>query len=250
MSASKPATRQEFIDFCLRRLGAPVVEINVDDLQLEDCVEEAFEYYHDFHYDAVEKIYLKHQVTSDDIEEGYIEIPEAVIGIYNIFPINQTASNSDNLFNAVYQLRLNDIYDLTSTSILYFTQTMQYLQLIDTIINGQKPIRFNRHTNRLYIDMDWSNSIEPGRFIIVEAYRYLDPSVMTDVFNDYWLKKYATALMKKQWATNLKKFSGIQLPGGVTLDGDKLYQEATDEISQLEKEAQDTWSLPPDFMMG
>jgi hypothetical protein len=250
MSLSKPATRQEFIDYCLRRLGAPVVEINVDDLQLEDCVEEALEYYHDFHYDAVEKIYLKHQVTAQNIQDGYIEVPEAVIGIYNIFPINQTASNTDNLFNAVYQLRLNDLYDLTSTSVLYFTQTMQYLQLIDTIINGQKPIRFNRHTNRLYIDMDWSNAIEPGRWIIVETYRYLDPNDMTNVWNDMWLKKYAAALMKKQWATNLKKFSGIQLPGGVTLDGDKLYQEATDEIAQLEKEAQDTWSLPPDFMIG
>lgn len=250
MSASKPANRQEFVDYCLRRLGAPVVEINVDELQLEDCVEEALEYYHDFHYDAVERVLLKHQVTAQNIADGYIDIPDAVIGVTNIFPFTDSASNTSNLFSAVYQLRLNDLYDLTSTSILYYTQTMQYISLLDTLLNGQKPLRFNRHMNRLHIDMEWAASIQENRWIIVDGYRYLDPSVFTNVWNDMWLKKYATALMKKQWATNLKKFSGIQLPGGVTLDGDKLYQEATDEISELEKEAQDTWSLPPDFMVG
>jgi hypothetical protein len=251
MSLSKPATRTEFKDFCLRRLGAPVLEINIDEDQVEDCVEEALEYYHEFHFDGVERIYLKHQVTADDKTNGYIPLNDLIIGVVNIFPfVDSGSSSSGGLFNSIYQIRLNDIYDLTNTSIVYYANTMSYIAMLDLLLNGQKPLRFNRHQNRLHIDMNWDNNIDVGDYIIVECYRALDPATWTDVWNDMWLKRYATALIKKQWATNIKKFSGITLPGGVTLDGDKLYDEAITEIKELEDRAQDTFSLPSDFMMG
>lgn len=251
MSTSKPATREEFKNYCLRDLGAPVLEINIDDDQIEDRIEEALEYYHEFHFDGVERFYLKHLITSDDITNGYIPIADYIIGVVNIFPWNGNGgSSSDSLFNIQYQLRLNDIWDMSNTSMVYYTQARSHISMLDMILNGTKPIRFNRHQNRLHIDMSWANSVEAGNYIIVECYRALDPVTWTDVWNDMWLKRYATALIKKQWATNIKKFSGITLPGGVTLDGDKLYDEAIGEIKELEDRAQDTFSLPPDFMLG
>jgi len=251
MSTSKPATREEFKNYCLRDLGAPVLEINIDDDQIEDRIEEALEYYHEFHFDGVERFYLKHLITADDITNGYIPIADYIIGVVNIFPWNGNGgSSSDSLFNIQYQLRLNDIWDLSNTSMVYYTQARSHISMLDMLLNGTKPIRFNRHQNRLHIDMSWANSVEAGNYIIVECYRALDPVTWTDVWNDMWLKRYATALIKKQWATNIKKFSGITLPGGVTLDGDKLYDEAIGEIKELEDRAQDTFSLPPDFMLG
>lgn len=251
MSASKPTTREEFKNYCLRDLGAPVLEINVDDDQIEDRIEEALEYYHEFHFDGVERFYLKHQITSDDITNGYIPVADYIIGVVNIFPWNGNGgSSSDSLFNIQYQLRLNDIWDLSNTTMVYYTQARSHIAMLDMILNGTKPIRFNRHQNRLHIDMSWSTSVQVGDYIVVECYRALDPATWTDVWNDMWLKRYAAALIKKQWATNIKKFSGITLPGGVTLDGDKLYDEAVTEIKELEDRAQDTFSLPPDFMVG
>ncbi len=251
MSLSKPATRTEFKDFCLRRLGAPVLEINVDDDQVEDMVEEALEYYHEFHFDGVERMYLKHQVTSDDMTNGYIPLNDYIIGVINIFPWSgDSGSTSDGLFNVQYQLRLNDLWDLKNTDMVYYTTMRSYISMLDMLLNGTKPLRFNRHQNRLHIDMSWSQSVNVGDWIIVECYRAMDPATWSDIWNDMWLKRYATALIKKQWATNIKKFSGITLPGGVTLDGDKLYDEAITEIKELEDRAQDTFSLPPDFMVG
>jgi len=251
MSLSKPTTREEFKNYCLRDLGAPVLEINVDDDQIEDRIEEALEYYHEFHFDGVERYYLKHKITADDITNGYIPIADYIIGVVNIFPWNGNGgSSSDNLFNIQYQLRLNDIWDLSNSTMTYYTQSRSHIAMLDMILNGTKPIRFNRHQNRLHIDMSWANSVQVDNYIIVECYRALDPTTWSDVWNDMWLKRYAAALIKKQWATNIKKFSGITLPGGVTLDGDKLYDEAVTEIKELEDRAQDTFSLPPDFMVG
>lgn len=251
MSISKPATRTEFKDFCLRRLGAPVLEINIDEDQVEDCIEEALEYYHEFHFDGVERFHLKHQITQTDITNGYIPIPDYIIGVINIFPWNGNGgSSSDSLFNIQYQLRLTDLWDLANSTMLYYTQARSHITMLDMLLNGTKPLRFNRHLNKLHIDMLWAQNVEVDNYVIVECYRALDPETWSNVWNDMWLKRYATALIKKQWATNIKKFSGITLPGGVTLDGDKLYDEAVTEVKELEDRAQDTFSLPPDFMLG
>lgn len=249
---SAPTTKAAFTDYCLRKLGAPVVEINVDDDQVSDRVDEAIQYFNEYHYDGVERIYLKHQVTQDDITNGYIPLSDLIIGVRNIFPFSASnmAGGTDGLFNLQYQLRLNDLYDLTNTSLVYYNTVRDYIATLDLLLNGTKPLRFNKHQNRLYIDMLWEQDAQVGQYIIVDCYRALDPSTWSDVWNDMWLKRYATALIKKQWATNIKKFSGLQLPGGVTLDGDKLYQEAHDEIDDLEQQMQTNYSVPPDFFVG
>lgn len=246
-----PTTREQFTDYCLRKLGAPVIEINVDDDQVSDRVDEALQYYNEYHYDGVERIYLKHQVTQQDINNGYLPLTDLIIGVRNIFPISgDNVTGSDGLFNLQYQLRLNDLYDLTNVSLVYYNTVRNYLAELDLLLNGTKPLRFNKNQNRLYIDMDWTTDVQVGQFVIVDCYRALDPTTWTDVWNDMWLKRYATALIKKQWAANIKKFSGLQLPGGVTLDGDSLYKEATDEMEELETQMQTNYSLPPDFMIG
>lgn len=247
-----PSTKDAFTDYCLRKLGHPVVEINVDDDQVSDRIDEAVQYYQEYHYDGVERIYLKHQVTADDITNGYVPLTDLIIGVRNIFPFsgdNQSGA-SDGLFNLQYQLRLNDLYDLTNTSLVYYNTVRDYIATLDFLLNGTKPLRFNKHQNRLHIDMLWSDEVQVGSYIIVDCYRAMDPVTWSEVWNDIWLKRYATALIKKQWATNIKKFSGLQLPGGVTLDGDSLYKEATDEIHDLEDQIQTNYSLPPDFMVG
>lgn len=250
---SAPTTRDAFTDYCLRKLGHPVVEINVDDDQVSDRIDEALQYYQEYHYDGVERVYLKYQVTSNDITNGYIPLNDLIIGVRNIFPYsgdNTTSGGTDGLFNLQYQLRLNDLYDLTNTSLIYYNQVRNYIAELDLLLNGAKPLRFNKHQNRLYIDQSWPDEVRVGNYIIVDCYRAMDPVTWADVWNDMWLKRYATALIKKQWATNIKKFSGLQLPGGVTLDGDKLYAEAVDEVEKLEEQIQTNYSLPADFMVG
>ena len=249
---SAPTTREKFTDYCLRKLGAPVVEINVDDDQVNDRIDEALQYYNEYHYDGVERIYLKHQITQEDIDNQYIPLTDLIIGVRNIFPTSASSITgaADGLFNLQYQLRLNDLYDLTNTSLVYYNTVRNFIAELDFLLNGTKPLRFNKHQNRLYIDMLWDKEVQVGQYLIVDCYRALDPTTWTDVWNDMWLKRYATALIKKQWATNIKKFSGLQLPGGVTLDGDKLYAEAHDEIEELETQMQTNYSLPPDFMLG
>lgn len=229
-------TRQGLIDYCLRELGAPVVEINVDDTQIEDRVDEAIEYYRQYHYDGIEKVYLKHQITQDDVNNGYIPVTDAIYGVTRVFPVASGTSTSKSIFDLQYQLRLNDLYDLTSTSIMYYTQVMSHLALLDLTLNGQPLYRFNRLTNKLYIEASWVDEMKVGNYVLVECYRALDPSTTPRLYNESWLKHYTTALIKKQWGTNMKKFSGLQLPGGVTIDGNALYQEATDEIAKLEED--------------
>lgn len=319
------STRDGLKQYALRALGAPVLEINVDDDQLEDRLDEALEYFALYHYEGVERIYLKHQVTpstleitgtnaasfakgvkvtggtsgaygyvatnednnivriwqvlgtftdgetisggdatatlvaSDaytlgDTENKYVPIPDAVYGITRVIPFTQ-GSSSKGLFDLQYQLRLNDLYDLTSTSLIYYKSVMSHIALLDLELNGYPLYRFNRlqgtvdGTARLHLDINWTRDVEPDDYIVVEAYRALDPATFTKVFNEPWLKHYVTALFKKQWGTNLKKFSGIQLPGGVTLDGNAIYDEAQNEINQLEDELQNK-AAPLDFFLG
>lgn len=242
-------TRQGLIDYCLRYLGEPVVEVNVDEQQVEDRIDEAIEYFRQYHYDGIEKVYLKHQVTAQDIQNKYITLPDSIYGITKVFPIASGTSTSKSIFDLQYQLRLNDLYDLTSTSIMYYTQVMSHLALLDLTLNGHPLYRFNRLNGKLYIEASWDTEIAEGTYILVECYRAMDPATAPLVYNDIWLKHYATALIKRQWAYNIKKFSGLQLPGGVTLDGDKLYEEATSEIKELEDEMMNK-SAPLQWFMG
>lgn len=244
-----PTTRQLHIDYCLRNLGAPVVQVNVAAEQIEDRVDEALQFYRDYHYDGVEKLYLKHQLTSTDIANGYIPLSDAVVGIVSIFPVTD-ASNPSNIFDLQYQLRLNDLYNLTNTSIMYYNTAMEYVQTIKMLLTGHPQVRFNKNQNRLYLDMELGKDILEGQYVVVECYRALNPTEFADIWKDPFLLKYTTALIKRQWGHNLKKYSGIQLPGGITLDGNALYDEAVNEIKDLEDELINSKSPPLDFFLG
>lgn len=246
---AKVTSRGQLIDYCLRRLGSPVIEINVDDQQIEDRIDDAFQFYREFHYDAVELVYLKHQFTAEDIERQYIETNDLVVGVNRILPFTNRSRGMD-IFDVRYQILINDLYSLMSTDLIYYSMVKTQLELINMLLVGQQPIRFNRHMNRIYIDADWNLDSRIGEYIIIEAYRILDPNTYTDVYDDMYLKKYSTALIKRQWAENIKKFSGVQLPGGVTLNGDTLYQEAVQEINAIEEEMRRSFELPPDMFIG
>jgi len=249
MSASSPASRQELIDWCFRRLGHPVIEINVDDQQAEDRIDEAFQFYRDYHFDAIEQVYLKQQITQEDIDNQYIQLSDAIVGVSRVLPFSARTRGID-LFDIRYQILLNDIYSIQSTDIIYYNQVKTQLQLLNDLLVGQKPVRFNRHQNRLHIDLDWSADLAVGEFIVVECYRALDPNTFPEVYNDNFLKRYAYALIKMQWGNNLKKFEGVQLPGGVTLNGQTIFNEAFDEIAALKEEADSRYTLPTDFFTG
>jgi hypothetical protein len=318
---SSPSSRQNLIDYCLRSLGHPVLEINVDDDQLEDRVDEAIQFYRDFHYDAVEAVYLKEQITASTLQivgvnagsfsigekitgassgattfvhaafaankvytkntaetftvgetitgavsgttavvssmtlgnfdNKYVTLNDSVLSVVRTLPLS-SRSNSISFFDAKYQLMLNNIQSLTNTDIQYFTMLKMHINLINDLMTGQKPVRFNRHMNRLHIDLTWGDGgdLAIGDYIIIEAYRMLDPDTFTDVYNDGYLKRYTTALIKRQWGVNLKKFEGVQLPGGVTLNGQKIFDEAMEEIKELKDEVRSTYELPVDFFTG
>jgi hypothetical protein len=265
-----PATRETLKQYSLRALGKPVIEINVDDDQLEDRIDEAVQYFCQYHTDGVERMYLKYEVTADDITrmttdtsesvtEGsvtttwkqgnkFLIVPDSVISVVNIFPLSDRANL--NIFDVKYQLRLNDLYDFSSTSIVHYEMTMRHLDFLDHILVGEKPMRFNQHDNRLYIDMDWKNDLEEDEYLVIECYRRLDPNTYTDVFNDIYLKRYVTALFKKQWGANLSKFNGVAMVGGVTLNGQQIFSEACADVEKLELEIRSTFELNPAFMIG
>jgi hypothetical protein len=317
---SSLSSRENLVDYCKRRLGFPVIDINVDDDQVEDRIDDALQFYQDYHYDAIQKIYLKHLVTQTDVDREYIDMTQAsgaasvvsgsatvsgsgtnfssefaagvtqltingetktvssitdkgtmimnsafsssansvpinivgaadsITGVTRIFPISNAATV--NMFDLRYQLRLHELYDFTSTSYINFVLTQQHLRTLDMLFSGEQPVRFNRHQNRLYIDFQWGTDIQAGEYLVIEGYKIIDPNSYTDVYNDRWLKRYATALIKRQWGLNLKKFSGIQLPGGVQLNGQQIYDEAESEISTLEQEMQDKYEEPIPFILG
>ena len=245
---ASPTTRSELKADCLRKLGAPVIEINVEDDQVEDRIDEALKYYWDYHFDGTERIYYKHQVTSNNISDGYIVLPENIIGAVRIFDVSGSMV-TNNIFDIRYQIALNDMYTLTSVSMIPYYMAFQHIQLLEQLLVGQQPIRYNRHNDRLYVDMNW-DKVNVGGFIIVEAYQVLDPDVYTDAWSDRWLTRYATALIKKQWGTNLTKFTGMQLPGGVQFNGDKIYNDAVAEIEQMEKDMSTSYSLPAFDLIG
>ena len=265
-----PATRETLKQYALRALGKPVIEINVDDDQLEDRLDEALQYFAQYHYDGIQRAYLKYQYTQADKDrmtadstesitknsvtttwkEGnnFLVVPESVISVINIFPFSNKSNM--NLFDVRYQLRLNDLYDFSSTSIINYDIVLRHLDFLDHVLVGEKPMRFNQHDNRLYIDMDWENDLSVGEYLVIECYRKLDPTEYTDIFNDIYLKRYVTALFKKQWGANLSKFNGVTMLGGVSLNGQQIYTEALADIEKLEQEIRSTYELNPAIMMG
>lgn len=245
-----PNSRQSLVDYCLRQLGAPVLEINVDEDQIEDRVDEALQFYQEYHSDAIYHEYFKHEITQDDIDNKYIDIPDAVINVVRILPL--TFENSSvNMFDARYQMALSDMYNLGfSGNLGNYAHVQQYMETINMMINGTPQVEFNRHMNRLYLNIDWERFLNVGDYVIVDGYRIVDPEMNTDVYNDMFLKRYLIALIKRQWGTNLKKFEGLELPGGITLNGQQMYDEATEEIRQIEEEMQLKYEMPVNFFIG
>ena len=276
---AKPTTKQELIDHCLRKLGAPVLEINVSDEQLDDIVDDAIQYFQERHFDGVERMYLKYKITQDDLDRGradppsgtsitsttatqtstsftstwyensnYIVVPETVIGIEKIFKFD-TSSISGGMFSIKYQLFLNDLYFFNSVNLLQYSMTKRYLEDIDFLLTTDKQIRFNKRQNRLYLDIDWESQ-DKDQYIVLDCYRVLDPSTFTNVYNDSFLKRYCTALIKKQWGQNLIKFRGVKLPGGIEFNGREIYQDGVEEVNAIRDQMSSTYELPPLDMIG
>ena len=265
-----PTTKATFKEYCLRSLGKPVIDINVDEDQIDDRIDEAVQYFAQYHVDGVERMYLKYEVTADDVtrmttdasesvtsnsvttswKEGqnFLIVPDSVISVVNIFPLSDRSNL--NMFDVKYQLRLNDLYDFSSTSIVHYEMTMRHLDFLDHILVGEKPMRFNHLSNRLFIDMDWKTDITAGEYLIMEVYRKLDPDTFTDVYDDIYLKRYATALIKRQWGQNLSKFNGTAMLGGVTLNGPELFSTAIQEQQKLEEEIRLNYEEPPHMQQG
>ena len=265
-----PSTKATFKEYCLRALGKPVIDINVDDDQVDDRIDEAIQYFAQYHVDGVERMYLKYAVTADDVTRmttdssesitedsvttsyktgnNFLVVPSSVISVVNVFPLSDRANL--NMFDVRYQLRLNDLYDFSSTSIVHYQMTMQHLDFLDHILVGEKPMRFNQLSNRLYLDMDWGTDITAGEYLIFEVYRKVDPDTYTDLYDDIYLKRYLTSLIKRQWGQNLSKFSGTAMLGGVTLNGPELFSTAIEEQSRLEDEIRLNYEEPPHMQQG
>ena len=320
---AKPNSRQTFSDYCLRSLGAPVIEINVDEDQIDDRIDEALQFYQFYHADSIEKFYLKHKVTNStltltasvagnfqvgetitggtsgakaiiktaaatkitynqlddtnvafaanetitgdttsatatissiskgDIENGYIALNDAITDVVRVMPIRDSVTSTD-MFDIRYQIHLNDIHSVGFMgNLTEYVMSRQFLSLLDVVVDSDhKQINFDRHKNRLDVFMDWDEEVDVDDYLVVECYRIIDPDTFTDVYNDYFLKRYATALIKRQWGTNLLKFEGMVMPGGVTFNGRQLFDDANEEITRLEEEARLNWEQPIDFMTG
>jgi hypothetical protein len=275
---AQPSTRQELIDYSLRKLGAPVLEINVATEQIEDLVDDAVQYFQERHFDGVYATFLKYQVTQEDIDRGratglsgvgissisavgagttfnyyengnYLQVPDSVIGVNKIFTFGGSNSVSSGMFSIKYQLFLNDIYYWGSTELLTYAMTKTYLEDIDFLLNTQKQIRFNKRQDRLYLDIDWS-SVSAGDYFVIDCYRMMNPNDYSQVWNDSFLKKYLTSLIKRQWGQNLIKFQGVKLPGGVELNGRQMYDDGQRELDIIMDQMSSTYELPPLDMIG
>ena len=243
-------TRPQLIDYCLRRLGAPVTEINVDDEQVSDRIDDAIEFFQEYHFDGVEKVFLKHTVTQTDIDNEWIPIPNPVISVLRVLPIPNFNAFQSGFFNEEYQLRLNDLENFSASTMINWAMTLTNFALVEHLFSIQPTMLFNRKQDRMYLETDWAGKFEVGSILIVEAYRALDPATYPEVYNDMFLKQYATALIKQQWGSNLKKFTGVVLPGGISLDGQTIFTEATEEINKIEEQMSLKYELPPDGFIG
>jgi len=250
---ANPSSRQGLIDYCLRQLGDPVVEINVDEDQIEDRVDEAIQYYREYHSDATVRTYLKHLVDADDVTNEYIELDSDIIFVSKLFPLSSNFNSGRNFFDIKYQMMLNDMASLIhfAGDLAYYEQMQQYLSLLDMKLNGHPQVQWSRRQNRLYIFGDFADQdIKAGDYIIAEVYSVIDPETHTSVYNDMWLKEYTTALIKRQWGQNLIKFEGMQLPGGVMLNGRQIYDDANAEIERLRESIRLEHELPVDWFVG
>jgi len=278
---AKPSTRQELIDYCFRRLGAPVLEINVDDDQIDDLVDDAIQFFNERHFDGVERMYLKYKITQNDIDRGkaggaggvgivttsatstivgtattfsfyensnYIQVPDSVIGIEKIFKFD-TSSISGGMFSIKYQLFLNDLYYFNSVELLQYAMVKTYLEDIDHLLTTDKQIRFNKRQDRLYLDIDWGSQ-NVDDFIVIDCYRALDPASFSQIYNDSFVKLYLTSLIKRQWGQNLIKFRGVKLPGGIELNGRQIYEDAEREIAEIKQRMTSEYELPPLDLIG
>ena len=279
---AKPSTKQGLIDYCFRKLGAPVLEINVDDDQVDDLVDDTIQYYNERHYNGIERMYLKYKITQYDIDRGrangttgvgivtttgtssnvsghgtvtsnfyetsnFIAVPEHVIGVNKIFKFD-TSSISGGMFSIKYQLFLNDLYYFNSVELLQFAMTKRYLEDIDFLLTTEKQIRFNQRQDRLYLDIDWSSQ-SVDTFIVIDCFRALDPDTYTQVYNDPFVKLYLTALIKRQWGQNLIKFRGVKLPGGIEMNGREIYDDANRDLDALKQRMATEYETPPlDFI--
>ena len=243
-----PNSKATLKEYCLRRLGKPVIEINIDDDQMDDRIDEALMFYQDYHFDGTQDMWLKHVVTDTDKTNEYITVSNDYIGIVDIFDIGDSTS-TNNLFNVRYQIALNDMYDLSRMDLVPYFMNMMNLRHIEEMLVGKQPIRYNRHVNKLYIDMDWGK-VTAGQYIIAKGYMKVNPDTYTDLYNDRWLQRYVTALFQIQWGKNLTKFVGMQLPGGVQFNGDQILQQGLDERIKLEQEMISSYSLPVHDMTG
>jgi hypothetical protein len=232
----QPASREEFKDYILRKIGAPVIEVNVSEEQIEDRVDEAVSFWRDYHYNGSQLIYLKHQVTEQDKENGYITLPDGLLGISKIFNLGASLSMGSGMFNAQYQFVLNNLTDITGYSIQNYWMTLSHVEFMQEWLVGKAILRYNKHVNKLYIDGKM-NLLATGDYIIVEAYDIIDPDAYADVWGDRWLQNYASVLVREQWGLNLTKFTNMQLVGGVSFNGEQILAEARAEREKMEEEA-------------
>ena len=280
---AQPASRSEFKNYCLRQLGAPVLEINVADEQIDDIIDDALQYFHERHFDGVMRTYLKYQVTQDDIDRGkgpgqsgvtgittttatatidgasmqfdweensnYLQVPPSVIGVEKVFHFDGSQSMSSGMFSIKYQLFLNDIYFWGAMEMLTYNMTRTYLADLEFALTTQKQFRFNQRMDRLYLDVSWGE-LTPGDYLVIDCFRTLDPNDYARVWKDSFLKKYTTALLKKQWGQNLIKFQGVKLPGGVELNGREIYEDGVKELEIIREMMSNTYELPPLDMIG
>jgi len=244
-----PTTRATLQEYCLRSLGSPVIEINVDDDQIEDRTDDAIQFYQTWHDDAILRTYLKHELTATDITNNYITVSDHITSVVRMLKINSTAGNA--LFDVGYHMRLNDVFMVggMTSQIQNYEQKLQHLSLIESRLNTEEHIRYSRHMDRLHMDEGFGD-LKAGSFIVIECYQIVDPSAYAQIYNDLFLKKYLTALIKRQWGANMMKFEGFQLPGGITMNGRQMFDDAIEELQRLEEEVALTWMTPDNFIMG
>lgn len=251
---ASPSSRTELKDYALRKLGFPVIDINVDDDQLEDRIDDALQLYREFHFDGTEQIYLAHQVTANNVSDKYVTLSDNIIGVRRVMPFIPGSVTSTgggfNIFDINYQIRLNDFYNLTASSYTYYVIARQHLEMLNMIVTGEYPFEFNKKTHRLNIFVDWNARYKPDDYLCFEAIRIVDPETYSKVYSDTWLKKYVTALFKKQWGSNLTKYANYTLPGGLVVNGEKIYNDAVAEVEELETSLRDTYEMPVAMLVG
>lgn len=249
-------TRDALIDYCFHQLGAPVIQVELEEQQVSYCVDNAIDRWQTVHGDGSVRRFIPHTITQEDIDNGYITVPDKILSIIRVIPLNGGTSSTSldgmGMFNPMYQFRLNDFWDLSKGGISIYNDIMTNLQMVQNQLQPEIGLAFNRYSSKMYLEVDWKKSgfVTPDKIIVVECFVLLDEQEASKMYSDHWLKKYTTALMKKQWGTNTKKYDGVLLPGGITVNGQQIYNEAIQEIAELEQELKDEWSLPPIFMVG